>query len=71
MASEIMVKLASLRNYTEAIGWTLVEIQINEDYVLDNPKLGLLKLTNVGDIVHEVGLKASDELFYVMQQPEF
>jgi hypothetical protein len=67
---EVMIKIHNLRHYTEAIGWKLEEIIINPDDVIDDDKLGLLKLTIAGDVVHEVGMKATEETFYVMREPK-
>ena len=66
---EMFEKIMVLQRYCEFIGWKCEEIHINADDVIDDAKLGLLKIATAGDIVPNVGLRVSEEEFYVMREP--
>jgi hypothetical protein len=68
-ASEYADQVFLLRKYCDAIEWGLTEITLHEDYVIDEPKIGLLKMAPEGVIIHGVGLRVSEEKFYVMRDP--
>lgn len=70
-SSELLLKIAKLQQYSELIGWNLEEIHINADDVINDDKIGILKIAPIGEVVHEVGMRASEEEFYVMRQPKF
>lgn len=66
---EMFEKIMVLKRYCEFIGWKCDEVHINADDVIDDAKIGLLKIATAGDIIHEVGLRVSEEEFYVMREP--
>lgn len=66
---EMYEKISVLNRYCEFIGWKCDEVHINADDVIDDAKIGLLKIATAGDIIHEVGLRVSEEEFYVMREP--
>lgn len=66
---EMSEKIGVLKRYCEFIGWACEELHLNADDVIDDAKLGLLKIATAGDIVHNVGLRVSEEEFYVMREP--
>jgi hypothetical protein len=68
---EMIEKIGVLQRYCEFVGYTVDQIFINSDDVLDDANLGLLKIASVGDIVDGVGLRASEDEFYVVRKPVF
>lgn len=66
---EIAEKIGVLKRYCEFIGWACEELHLNADAVIDDGKVGLLKIAPAGEIIHEVGLRVSEEEFYVMREP--
>jgi hypothetical protein len=63
-------KRDALMNYCKSIGWECRELVINEDDLIDNDKLGLLKLLPAGEVLHGVGMKFTESTFYVMHEPK-
>jgi len=68
---ELLEKINVLRRYCEFVGYTLELLVIDEDYVIDDANLGLLKIASIGDIVDGVGLRAAEDEFYVVRKPAF
>ena len=71
IAIEILQKLAKLRGYCEIVGWELEEFHVGKEDVIDDARIGLLKIASVGDVVDGIGMRVSDEEFYVVRKPAF
>lgn len=71
IAYEIMKRLTKLREYCELVGWELEEFHLGKDDVIDDARIGLLKIASVGDVVDGIGMRVSDEEFYVVRKPVF
>ncbi len=57
-----------LEKYCEYVGWKLENAQIPKDAIIDDEKIALLMITPMGDIVKDVGIRISEEQFYVMRE---
>lgn len=68
---DMIEKIGVLQRYCEFVGYTVEQIYINSDDVIDDVNLGLLKIASVGDIVDGVGLRAAEDEFYVVRKPVF
>lgn len=61
-------QLFVLEKYCEYVGWKLENTQIPKDAVMNDPKIAILMITPTGDIVKDVGIRISEEQFYVMRE---
>lgn len=68
---EFWRKVDKLREYCEMVGWELEEIHLGKDDVIDDASIGILKIATAGDVVDGVGIRVSDEEFYVVRKPQF
>lgn len=59
----------TLMNYAQAIGWQLSHHHLPVGVTSDDPKISLLKLATIGEIVKDVGVRTSDTDFYIMREP--
>ena len=61
-------ELFVLEKYCEYVGWKLENAQIPKDAIIDDEKIALLMITPMGDIVKDVGIRITEEQFYVMRE---
>ena len=59
----------TVKNYTDAIGWTLTHHHLPAGVTSDDPKIAILKITTAGQVLKDVGVRTSDTDFYVMRDP--
>jgi hypothetical protein len=57
-----------LDKYCEYVGWKLENTQIPRDAIMNDEKIAILMITPMGDIVKDVGIRVSEEQFYVMRE---
>jgi hypothetical protein len=62
-------KMYTLKNYADAIGWDLTHHHLPVGMTSDDPKIAMLKLINVGEVLKDVGVRTSDTDYYVMREP--
>jgi hypothetical protein len=62
-------KVYTVKNYTDAIGWDLVHHYLPVGITSDDPKIAMLKLVDVGEVLKDVGVRTSDTDYYVMREP--
>lgn len=66
---EYMAKLQSLSSYANVIGWELTHHHIPAGVTSDDPKIAMLKLVDVGEVLKDVGIRTSITDYYVMREP--
>jgi hypothetical protein len=66
---EHLGKIQSLNSYANVIGWTLTHHHIPVGVTSDDPKIAILKITSVGEVLKDVGVRTSDTDYYVMREP--
>jgi len=69
MTSSNQDKMYTVKNYAEAIGWDLTHHYLPVGMTSDDPKIAMLKLTNVGEVLKDVGVRTSDTDYYIMREP--
>jgi hypothetical protein len=69
MTSSNQDKMYTVKNYAEAIGWDLTHHHLPVGMTSDDPKIAMLKLTNVGEVLKDVGVRTSDTDYYIMREP--
>lgn len=62
-------KMYAVKQYADAIGWDLTHHHLPVGMTSDDPKIAMLKLTNVGEVLKDVGVRTSDTDYYVMREP--
>lgn len=68
LASSATVYL--VKNYAAAIGWSCTHHYIPDGVTSDDPKIAMLKLTVIGEVLKDVGVRTSTADFYVMRSPD-
>jgi hypothetical protein len=71
ISHEILQKVGTLRDYCVMVGWELEEVHLGKDDVIEDDKIGVLKIAPVGEVVPDFGIRVSEEEFYVIRQPKF
>lgn len=59
-----------LEKYCEYIGWALERFIIPKNALIDDEKVAILMITPTGTVVNDVGIRVSEEEFYVMREPK-
>jgi hypothetical protein len=62
-------KMYTVMQYADAIGWDLTHHYLPVGMASDDPKIAMLKLVNVGEILKDVGVRTSDTDYYIMREP--
>lgn len=62
-------KMYTLKNYADAIGWDLTHHHLPDGVTSDDPKLSILKISPVGEVIKDVGVRTSVSDYYVMREP--
>lgn len=55
--------------YADAIGWSVTHHHLPVGVTSDDPKIAILKITSVGEVLKDVGVRTSDTDYYVMREP--
>ena len=55
--------------YAYAIGWSVTYHHLPVGVTSDDPKIAILKITSVGEVLKDVGVRISDTDYYVMREP--
>jgi hypothetical protein len=58
-----------VKQYADAIGWSLTHHHLPAGVTSDDPKIAILKITSIGQVLKDVGVRTSDTDFYVMRDP--
>lgn len=66
---EHMGKVQSLNSYANVIGWTLTHHHLPVGVTSDDPKIAILKITSVGEVLKDIGVRTSDTDYYIMREP--
>jgi len=66
---EHMGKIQALNSYANVIGWELKHHHIPVGVTSDDPKIAMLKLVYVGEVLKDVGVRTSETDYYVMREP--
>lgn len=59
----------TVKNYADAIGWSLTHHHLPAGVTSDDPKIAILKIASIGQVLKDVGVRTSDTDFYVMRDP--
>jgi hypothetical protein len=59
----------TIKNYADAIGWSITHHVLPDGVTSDDPKIAMLKLIKVGEVLKDVGVRTSDTDYYVMREP--
>lgn len=62
-------KVQSLQLYCEAINWSLSHLHIPDGVTSNDPKVSILKLTPIGEVIKDVGMRSSMTDFWIMREP--
>jgi hypothetical protein len=60
----------AVKNYAVAIGWSMTHHHLPAGVTSDDPKIAMLKLIAIGEVLKDVGVRTSDTDFYVMRAPD-
>lgn len=61
--------ITGITAYAKMIGWTVDHVYLPKGVDSNDPKVAVLKLTNINEVIKDVGVRVSDEHFYVMRDP--
>lgn len=59
----------ALKSYADVIGWALEHYRLPEGTTSNDPKIAILKISTIGEVVKDVGVRTSETDFYIMRQP--
>lgn len=62
-------KMYTVMQYAEEIGWEITHHHVPVGMTSDDPKIAMLKLVNVGEVLKDVGVRTSDNDYYIMREP--
>jgi hypothetical protein len=60
----------AVKNYAVAIGWSMTHHHLPAGVTSDDPKIAMLKLIAIGEVLKDVGVRTSDTDYYVMRAPD-
>ena len=55
--------------YADAIGWSVTHHHLPVGVTSDDPKIAILKIASIGQVLKDVGVRTSDTDFYFMRDP--
>jgi hypothetical protein len=64
------IALSRLEAYMELCGDKLEYVHVGKNIETKDPKVSILKLANVGEFVKNVGLKYSENTYYIIREQE-
>lgn len=70
MSVESDLKLSKLQQYVEMCDDTLEYVHLGRNMETKDPKISILKLASVGEFIKNVGLKYSDNSYYIIREKE-
>jgi hypothetical protein len=62
-------KVYALKAYADVIGWALEHYRLPEGTTSNDPKIAILKISTIGEVIKDVGVRTSETDFYIMRQP--
>lgn len=62
-------KVYAIKAYADAIGWALEHYRLPEGTTSNDPKIAILKISTIGEVIKDVGVRTSESDFYIMRQP--
>lgn len=66
---EHQAKVYALKSYADVIGWALEHYRLPEGTTSNDPKIAILKISTIGEVIKDVGVRTSETDFYIMRQP--
>lgn len=66
---EHQAKVYALKAYTDLIGWAFEHHRMPEGTTSNDPKIAILKISTIGEVIKDVGVRTSETDFYIMRQP--
>lgn len=66
---EHQAKVYALKSYADVIGWAFEHHRIPEGTTSNDPKIAILKISTIGEVIKDVGVRTSEADFYIMRQP--
>lgn len=61
--------ISGIHAYAKLIGWAVDHVYLPNGVDSNDPKVAVLKLTNINEVIKDVGVRVSNEHFYVMRDP--
>ncbi len=62
-------KVYAIKSYADVIGWAFEHYRMPEGTTSNDPKIAILKISTIGEVIKDVGVRTSEVDFYVMRQP--
>jgi hypothetical protein len=62
-------KVYALKAYTDVIGWAFEHYRLPEGTTSNDPKIAILKISTIGEVIKDVGVRTSEADFYIMRAP--
>ena len=62
-------KVYAIKAYTDVIGWAFEHHRMPEGTTSNDPKIAILKISTIGEVIKDVGVRTSEVEFYIMRQP--
>lgn len=69
-APTYMQQILAVSSYAEYIGWTVEHLYLNEEDLLVDEKLAILKISPEGEVIKDVGIRVSPTEFFIMREPK-
>jgi hypothetical protein len=61
--------ISGITAYAKMIGWAVDHVYLPNGVDSNDPKVAILKLTNINEVIKDVGVRVSNEHYYVMRDP--
>ena len=62
-------KVYAIKAYADVIGWAFEHYRMPEGTSSNDPKIAILKISTIGEVIKDVGVRTSESDFYIMRQP--
>ncbi len=60
---------STITAYAKAIGWTVEHFYLPEGVDSNDPKVALLKLAKINEVIKDVGVRTASEHYFIMRDP--
>jgi len=62
-------KVYAIKSYADVIGWAFEHYRMPEGTTSNDPKIAILKISTIGEVIKDVGVRTSETDFYIMRAP--
>jgi hypothetical protein len=60
---------AIITAYAKAIGWTVEHFFLPDGVTSNDPKIAVLKLANINEVIKDVGVRTATQHYFIMRDP--